>query len=250
MFRMAQLKPQHGWNAVAWELGIVTLGVLLALGAQQWADDLSWRSKAGETTAELRDEVRQHYLNAVELRVVQPCIYAQLNMLAQRIAASGERINPAPVYSEPFVDSYVLRMPNRNYRTSAWQAAVGDGVLPHIDPAMRRELSFLYARLDTLVAATSLNVEDKSTLFGMSRRVPLDARSRIDFLGTLDRLRGRVDFMAIQSGQTQGNIERAGLTPDKSEIARTMPTRGTYQFCKRMGLPLRPVEDAMKAIPD
>lgn len=27
MFRMIGLKPPHGWNAVAWELGIVTLWV-------------------------------------------------------------------------------------------------------------------------------------------------------------------------------------------------------------------------------
>jgi len=27
MFRMMKLSPPHGWNAVAWELGIVTLGV-------------------------------------------------------------------------------------------------------------------------------------------------------------------------------------------------------------------------------
>ena len=35
MFRLLRLKPPHGWNAVAWELGIVTLGVLISLGAQQ-----------------------------------------------------------------------------------------------------------------------------------------------------------------------------------------------------------------------
>ena len=31
MFRMLRLKPPHGWNAVAWELSVVVLGVLIAL---------------------------------------------------------------------------------------------------------------------------------------------------------------------------------------------------------------------------
>ena len=35
MFRLLRLKPPHGWNAVIWELAIVTLGVLIALAAQQ-----------------------------------------------------------------------------------------------------------------------------------------------------------------------------------------------------------------------
>ena len=35
MFRLLKLRPPHGWNAVALELAIVPLGVLIALGAQQ-----------------------------------------------------------------------------------------------------------------------------------------------------------------------------------------------------------------------
>jgi len=46
MFRLLKVRPPHGWNAVAWELAIVTLGVLMALGAQQWADERSWRQRA------------------------------------------------------------------------------------------------------------------------------------------------------------------------------------------------------------
>jgi len=46
MFRMLKLNPPHGWNSVAWELAIVTVGVILALAAQQWADNLNAHSKA------------------------------------------------------------------------------------------------------------------------------------------------------------------------------------------------------------
>ena len=35
MFRLLKLRPPNGWNAAAWELAIVVLGVLIALGAQQ-----------------------------------------------------------------------------------------------------------------------------------------------------------------------------------------------------------------------
>ena len=33
MFRLIKLNPPNGWNAVAWELAIVAIGVLIALGA-------------------------------------------------------------------------------------------------------------------------------------------------------------------------------------------------------------------------
>ena len=43
MFRLLKVRPPNGWNAVAWELVIVTLGVLLALGAQQMAETVNQR---------------------------------------------------------------------------------------------------------------------------------------------------------------------------------------------------------------
>ena len=43
MFRMLRLKPPNGWHAVGWELLIVTLGVLVALGAQQLVEAINWK---------------------------------------------------------------------------------------------------------------------------------------------------------------------------------------------------------------
>jgi hypothetical protein len=57
MFRLLKLKPPHGWNAVAWELAIVTLGVLIALGAQQIVEDLHWRGEMREFRKAVRAEI-------------------------------------------------------------------------------------------------------------------------------------------------------------------------------------------------
>jgi hypothetical protein len=47
MFRMLKLSPPHGWRNVWWELGIVTLGVLIALGAEQLIQTLHGRHRVG-----------------------------------------------------------------------------------------------------------------------------------------------------------------------------------------------------------
>ena len=57
MFRLIKLKPPHGWNAVAWELAIVTLGVLIALGAQQVVQTIQWTSDVRETRKALDAEL-------------------------------------------------------------------------------------------------------------------------------------------------------------------------------------------------
>lgn len=248
MFRMLRLKPPNGWNAVAWELGIVTLGVLIALGAQQWADDLSWRSKARAAIEAVRDEVRNHYRYSVEWRVVEPCLYAQIDRLSERLVASGDRNDPAPVYSEPGFDFYVLRMPNRAYDRGVWDAAIGDGVTTYFDRDVRNALNRSYTRIDQLNDGTSLNNAAYPHLFGLSRPLPMDTGSRLTFLRTLDELRGRVEYMSLLSGQVIGRIEAARLTPDKREIARLAADGGTARFCRLKGYPLRDVNAAMEPI--
>lgn len=81
MFRLLRVKPPHGWSAVGWELLIVTVGVLLALVAQQAAEAVNQRREAAETLATLTDEIKET-LAVLELRkAAQPCIDRRLKEL-------------------------------------------------------------------------------------------------------------------------------------------------------------------------
>ncbi len=46
--RLDTLKPLHGWRAFFGEVGVVVLGVLLALGAQQVVQEIQIRSDVRE----------------------------------------------------------------------------------------------------------------------------------------------------------------------------------------------------------
>lgn len=46
-------KPLHGWREFVGEVGIIVLGVLIALGAEQIIDDIRWHQKVERTKAEL-----------------------------------------------------------------------------------------------------------------------------------------------------------------------------------------------------
>lgn len=81
MFRLLRLKPPHGWNAVAWELAIVTLGVLVALAAQQTVEALHDRSTAAETRADVTDELNSNLMSMVLRQSSEPCIERRLTEL-------------------------------------------------------------------------------------------------------------------------------------------------------------------------
>src|SRR5262245_17676873 len=120
---VAKLRAQD-WLAITIELVIVTVGVLLALAAQQWAEDRSWSDKVEGTKSALRAELAEHYDYAVELRVVHPCLQAQISRLRDRVLVSGSTLAPAPLFSEGEGAHYVLRIPGKTYPTDAWEAAV------------------------------------------------------------------------------------------------------------------------------
>ena len=81
MFRLLKLRPPHGWNAVIWELAIVTLGVLIALAAQQIVQAAQNRSTAADTRAEVTDELNSDLMSMALRESIEPCIDRRLSEL-------------------------------------------------------------------------------------------------------------------------------------------------------------------------
>ena len=248
MFRMLKLNPPNGWRAVAWELAIVTAGVLIALAVQQWAEERSWNAKATHSTSAIRRELADHYYWSVEWRVVNPCLIAQIDRLKQRVLTSGPRLEPAPTFSERDFSEYVLRLPSKDYVDIAWQSAIADGVSAHLNPTLREELSAHYVQAQSLVPLTARNADDAQGLFSLSQPLPLDPMVRFTLLRTLDELRGRFGFIDLQSGQLIEHIAKVGMIPSAVAARAEVERYGTYKFCRSQRLPLRSFLDAMKPV--
>jgi hypothetical protein len=249
MFRLMKLKPPHGWNAVAWELGIVTLGVIVALAAQQWAEERSWQDKVKASKAALRDELAEHYGYAVEYRTVYPCLEAQVERLRERVLSSGTTLQPATVYREPG-DEYVLRMPTKYYPTDAWEEALNEGAVERLDPAIRRQFAGHYASLVNVARLGAANSEAEGTLMALAQPLPLDASVRYAIIKDMEGLRGRLRFLDILNGQVIDYIQHIGMVPPAGQAITVTQRYGTYKFCKAHGLPMRSFKDAMVAVPN
>lgn len=249
MFRMLRLKPPNGWNAVAWELAIVTIGVVIALAAQQWVEGLAWRSRAAASKTLIREELGLHYANAVEWRATYPCIDAQIDRLRARLRSSGATMDPAPIYREGDYD-YVLRIPSKEFGDTAWQAAISDGMTSRFDPAVRRELSQHYAQIGKITEMIRLNDQSRQTLATMASPLPLDPMVRFTLLSELETLSGRAEFLNNLFGRLIGHVQKVDMIPTADEARASTERFGTYRFCEAQGLPIRSFKDAMQAVPN
>ena len=249
MFRLTRLQPPSGWRAVAWELAIVTLGVLLALAAQQWVENRTIRDKVDASKVALRDELAEHYGYAVEFRTVYPCIKAQLARLRERVLSSGSVLEPAPVYSEPNFD-FVLRIPSKVFPTAVWDGAISDGIIQRYEPTFRRLLAGHYASLKPIEDASIANNEAEYALASLTRRLPLDPVVRYFIIDRIEQLSGRLENVDVLHGQIIDYLQQLKMVPGADEAIAVTERYGTYKYCKAQKLPMRSFEDAMKAVPN
>jgi hypothetical protein len=118
-------KPPHGWRALAGEVGIIVIGVLIALSAEQLVESWHWRAQATQARTALGDEIGTDNLPQAYTRLaIAPCLSTKLDQLDAAFAAHMQR----PQFIA-LAEAY--RPPNRGWDDEAWKAVIGTGVLSH-----------------------------------------------------------------------------------------------------------------------
>lgn len=118
-------KPLHGWREFVGEVGIIVLGVLIALGAEQVVADFHQRAELREAeeamTAELRDDdLPQAFTRAS----IYYCYSNQLDSVEKAVAA-GDR-------AKFFALAREYRPVYRTWDDEAWKAALASQVLVQV----------------------------------------------------------------------------------------------------------------------
>jgi hypothetical protein len=76
-------KPLHGWRAFAGEVGIIVIGVLIALSAEQMVQSFHDRREVGELRSALRAELADNRARWEHVRNSDPCTVQRLDALEQ-----------------------------------------------------------------------------------------------------------------------------------------------------------------------
>src|SRR5437868_15522328 len=108
-------KAFRGWREFVKEVGIIVLGVLIALGFEQLVQEWHWRQQARTTRQALTNEIQYTALFATERVAVQPC-------LRQRIADLAAKLNSAR--GQWTADPMVLGHPSRPIGFRAFETGI------------------------------------------------------------------------------------------------------------------------------
>jgi hypothetical protein len=118
-------EPLHGWRAFIGEVGVIVLGVLIALGAGQAADWLNWQDKINAAEAAMRIELADDDGPQAYARVV---IAGCLDDMITRIHDQAGHVPTAQL--RRWTAAYYP--PVRTWDSEAWKAVLASDVGSHM----------------------------------------------------------------------------------------------------------------------
>ena len=140
MFRLLRLNPPNGWHAVAWELLIVTLGVLVALGAQQLMERARDRRVAEQTRTAVVEEINQNLLSISLRATAEPCIRRRLDELHIMVVAWSR----TGTFETPL---WVAQTPSLEVLLPRYEAAIDAGNIALLSREEQYQLGTVVASL-------------------------------------------------------------------------------------------------------
>ncbi|WP_162888027.1 hypothetical protein [Sphingomonas mesophila] len=194
---VGRFRPREGWRVFAGEVGVIVLGVLIALVAQQAAENWQWSQTVERTKADLNAQISLAVASSAERTAVDACLSQRLSELAGKVAASrgdwtgdpyilpGERsVKEAVRYAVP----RVYRTPQRFYSDDAWQQSKAGGVLTRMDPAEMVQYAEVFAHIAMLQSLKAPEQELQAELSFLAFDGPLNSTERARALSTIARL--------------------------------------------------------------
>ena len=201
-------KPFHNFREFLGEIGIIVIGVLIALGAEQFIDAMHWREKIDRSEAAMRLELAEDDgPQAFGRVIVAGCLDAQLKRIHDGIgSASAAQLRQWTTdYSPPF----------RIWDSEAWQTVLASDVGSHMGPDRLVQWSSPYRLMP---AMTDSNVRERDLAAELREGVPATGEPSPIDLQNVRRLSGQlraINWMLYRSSQLVLSRARA--------VAATVP---------------------------
>lgn len=203
-------KPVNGWPAFGWEIGVVAIGVALAIGVERLVTRYNWNEEAKQASVAINAELFEHQLDAVERLAVQPCLKQQLGVLYQKLLdhPGGKWTGmPMPVRqqgrtgAQQRVAIAAYRAPERFWLSEAWETARSSGALNHLPQSSVIQYSNAYHRGRQMLALQAEESTAAAKLSALAVDGVIDPQSRIQLLGALEATDRANAYMEIAAAQ-------------------------------------------------
>jgi len=176
-------KPLHGWRQFAGEVGIIVIGVLIALGVEQIASAVHDRASKREARQAVYAEIRQNLSYMKARMVTQGCVERRLDEIGNLLKKAGD----GPISPQPSWIGQPAIWFNEDER---WQAAAGSGRASLFSAGEQSRLAGIYVATKQFLGAEEREQDAWAQLRGLeSWTGALGPAGRVHFLSALQTAR-------------------------------------------------------------
>lgn len=197
--------PLSGWRAFFGEVGIIVLGVLVALGIGEVVDGLRWDERARESERSIRAEWGQNGGVFEERMLIQPCLDRRLAEL-ESIIRKARQTGRLPDIGE------IGRPPLRPISSDAWKQVTGSETLLHMDTSQAKLFTAGYTQVERFIPSAFYE-HDLWSALGVLEDSPgvVGETFLADAATTLARLKGRTLMNGIVAQQEFESGRKIGI---------------------------------------
>ncbi len=167
-------KPVHSWRELLAEIGVVVIGVCIALAAEQAVEWWHWRGQVAKAREVIATEMAQNLVGVVIRLRTEGCIERRLDALTDIVDAASRTGHLPPVGD-------IGQPPPRMWRSGAWESVVAAETATHFPRQQLADLGSLYQLVERMEALALSNLQawsDLCPMVGPGRR--LDPASEAD----------------------------------------------------------------------
>jgi hypothetical protein len=187
-------KPLHGWREFAGEVGIIVLGVLIALGAEQVVEAAHQRQEGIEAEHIIRNEISLNLGRLQSRMAIHACVDRRIEELQTLLDNAAS--NPAIV-----TPGWIGRPQYWTFLDSRWQAESQAGQAALVDARRLPDYGIMYNRMQNLQDEMGLEQTDWAKLRTLEHIRLLDPAAALEFNVTLQDARYRNWRLALVTDQ-------------------------------------------------
>jgi hypothetical protein len=197
-------KPLHGWRQFAGEVGIIVLGVLIALGAEQFVETAHQHQQGLQAEAIIRNEIGLN-LGRLQSRMgIHGCVdrrIEQVQALLDGAASDSNIVTPG----------WIGRPQYWTFLNSRWQAESQAGRAALVDGRRLSDYGIMYNRMENLLGEMDLEQADWAKLRTLEHLRRLDSAGALQFNLTLQDARYRNWRLGLVTDQLFAMAGKLGL---------------------------------------
>jgi hypothetical protein len=197
-------KPLHGWRAFVGEVGIIVIGVLIALGAEQLVETAHRRQQAAEADESIRSELGFNLGRLTSRMSIHSCVSRRINEIQELLDGAADE----PRIVTP---SWIGRPQYWAFASSRWQAESQAGQAALVDPQRLSAYAIMYARMGDLLDEMTAEQADWAKLRTLEHLRRLGPAAAFELNMTLQDARYRDWRLALVTSQLFEMARSLGL---------------------------------------